>query len=140
MLNTTGHHIGPGVKRRWRILCADDHTMIGMLLVRMFSLAGYEVEHVPDGRAAWQRASADLRHFDVIITDHHMPEMTGLELASELVRAKFPGRIIVHSANLPEEVKGAYRRLGVQDIIAKQPHSDELLATVEALHRASLYN
>jgi two-component system chemotaxis response regulator CheY len=110
--------------------------MVGALLVKLFSHAGYEVAHVLDGADALKRIQAAPSYFDVLVTDHHMPKMTGLELCTELVAAKFPGRIIVHSANLKKDTRAAYARLGITTVIEKSTASDELLATVEALEKA----
>lgn len=111
--------------------------MVGNLLVKLFSHAGYEVAHVLDGAEALRRIQSAPSYFDVLITDHQMPKMTGLELCTELVAAKFPGRIIVHSANLKRETRAAYARIGVTTVIEKRVASDELLATVEALEKES---
>lgn len=110
--------------------------MVGDLLVKLFSNAGYEVAHVLDGAAALRRIQEAPAHFDVLITDHHMPEMTGLELCEALLSSDFKGRIIVHSSHISQETKAAYARIGVTTVIEKRVASDELVATVDALHRA----
>ncbi len=111
--------------------------MVGDLLVKLFSNAGYEVAHVLDGASALRRIQEAPTHFDVLITDHHMPEMTGLELCTALVASSFKGRIIVHSSHISTETRAAYARLGITKVIEKRIASDELVATVDALHASA---
>lgn len=125
-------HLRP--KKKLRILCADDNSLLGQVLVKFFSTAGHEVEHVSDGLAAWRRISADTRYFDALVTDHQMPELNGLELVALLGQADFCGRIIVHSASVSKEEAEAYRARGVGHIIFKTTTAQELLEVVEAFH------
>ena len=57
--------------------------------------------------------------FDVLITDQDMPNMTGLQLVSELLRRGRKHKTIVLSGNLREEDELEFRALGVQKILAK---------------------
>ena len=50
-------------------------------------------EHVRDGLEAWDRLSADIGHFDVLVTDHEMPGLKGGELVELARQAGFAGRI-----------------------------------------------
>jgi CheY-like chemotaxis protein len=124
----------PKPTRRLRILCADDHTMVGDLLVKLFSNAGHEIERVGDGLDAWQKISTDLGRFDVLITDQQMPGLRGDELIDLLRQANFPGRIIVHSAKLSPPELERFKALRVDHVVIKSTKAEELLAVVEAFH------
>jgi CheY-like chemotaxis protein len=80
---------------------------------------GYTVECVSDGNVALQKLDEDSVPFDLIITDHHMPHMNGLELVSRLRAGPFPGKILVFSSELSHDVNGAYRELKVDKILYK---------------------
>lgn len=124
----------PVAKNPRRILCADDNTAIGDILVRLFSTAGHSVEHVADGLEAWERLSANIGHFDVLVTDNQMPGLNGLELVELLRQTDFLGRIIVHSGSLSAKEVAGYRALRVDSIVAKATQAEELLGIVEGFY------
>lgn len=113
------------------ILCADDNLLLGEVLIRVFDRAGHRVEHVGDGLTAWERLSRDLAAFDVVVTDHHMPGLNGAELVELLREAGYPGRIIVHSSSLTDEVRETYQRLGVTTFVPKTCKPETLLSALQ---------
>jgi CheY-like chemotaxis protein len=120
------------MNRPLRILCADDNSTLGEVMLCLFAKAGHWVEHVDDGLSAWDRISADIGNFDVIVTDHQMPGLTGLEFVELLRQANYSGRIVVHSSVLTAEEIEAYRGFGVESIVMKAARADELSSAVEA--------
>lgn len=122
--------ISPSSARPLRILCADDNAMLGDMVLCLFSRAGYWVEHVENGLDAWEKISADISNFDVVLTDHQMPGLTGLELVELLRQANFPGRIVVHTSALSSAESDRYRALGVAEIVIKSARADQLLSAV----------
>lgn len=67
-----------------QLLVVDDEPSVLELLVELFSSQGYRVTGCASGVEALQRVTADPGTYDLIITDHTMPGMTGVELAAEL--------------------------------------------------------
>src|SRR5437588_5325069 len=65
-----------------KILVADDETHILNVVSMKLRNAGYEVVTARDGQEALEAALAELP--DLIITDYHMPQMSGLELCQRL--------------------------------------------------------
>jgi len=84
----------PAPHARARILVVDDDPMMTQLVTDMLSLDGYRVETVPNGVAALEKVQ--VRPYDLILTDLHMPELDGAALYRELTRrqAHPPRRII----------------------------------------------
>jgi len=113
-----------------KILCAEDHEEICKLLKKALSDAGHEVECVFDGQAAWDRLSADPSAFDVLITDHQMPHLSGLGLVQKLRETAFAGRIIVESGNLTPELEEAFRALRVNRIVQKTTHLEFIIKLI----------
>ena len=67
-----------------RILVADDHPTLRMLIATMLRRAGHSVDLVSDGLEAVQAAS---RHdYDLLLLDMQMPEMDGMT-ATRTIRA-----------------------------------------------------
>jgi len=98
---------------------------------------GHQVEHVADGKDAFARITSDLSFFDVLVTDHEMPVLSGRELVEKLRGTKFAGKIIVHSSELPMRDAAAYRALAVNHIFTKPISLSELLAVVQRLSAIS---
>ena len=124
---------GAGKSRILRILCAEDHELICEVLKKALSGAGHHVECVFDGQAAWERLSANPLAFDVLITDHQMPHLSGLELVRKLRETAFAGRIIVESGNLTPELEDAFRALVVDRIIRKPLHPEVITELIAGL-------
>ena len=64
------------------ILAVDDDPDVLDLLALALEHAGHEVLTAADGPAAI--SVARIRHIDLIVTDFHMPGMTGVQLAEQL--------------------------------------------------------
>lgn len=75
-----------------RVLCIDDEPLLRGLLQELLARDGHKVE-VADGprlgMAAFLRARAEERPFDVVVTDLGMPYIDGLEVA-RMVKAASP--------------------------------------------------
>ncbi len=116
-----------------RVLCAEDEPSIADLLALVLRKGGHEVECVENGRAALQWISSDPNYFDLVLTDHEMPFLDGLELVRKLRRLAYAGRIIVHSSQLRDRDAAAYRALNVDHIFTKPVDPTELLKVVGRL-------
>lgn len=103
---------------------------MGLLTKLVLEREGHYVEHVTDGQQAWDRVQADPVFFDLVITDHQMPRLTGLELVTRLRRAKYRGKIIVHSSSVGAKEEQAYRALGVETFLQKPANLQQLLAAL----------
>jgi two-component system OmpR family response regulator len=115
-----------------RILCAEDNEQMGAVLVRFLTRAGHVAIHARDGLEAWAILSGDLHAFDVLITDHQMPGMNGLQLAKLARQARFTGKILVHSASVTDKEAALYHACGVHRILPKTTAAPVLLQAIEA--------
>lgn len=114
-------------ERIMRILLAEDEPDVRAFLVRAIERAapGYEVEAAPDGGAAlaaFRRAPADL-----VISDQHMPRLTGLELL-RAIRAFSAVPFVLISADTT--VADAARTAGCSGFIGKPLSLYELRAAI----------
>ena len=90
------------------------------------TLDGHSIECALDGKLALERVTAEPTAFDLIITDHHMPNMTGLEFVQQLREMKWPGKIIVFSSELRPQVHAEYLDLQVDRVLPKPIFPSEL--------------
>jgi two-component system, chemotaxis family, chemotaxis protein CheY len=105
-------------KRFLRILYAEDVPELREIARISFHRDGHGIECVEDGLAACHRVLAD-PNFDLVITDHHMPNMNGLEFVRRLREMEFPGRILVFTSDTSEAVAAEYARLNVDRMLYK---------------------
>ena len=118
-----------------KILVVEDEKavahMIGMVL-------GGPTAKVVKARGGWEaliKIGGSAQPFDVVITDHRMPGMTGLELVRRLKAQAFGGKILVLSAYLSDEAISAYEEAGVDMMMTKPFDFDELQEALEILNR-----
>jgi nitrogen-specific signal transduction histidine kinase/ActR/RegA family two-component response regulator len=70
-----------------RALVVDDEPFVASVLVTILTRHGYQAMAVHSGKAALEcLAENPAPQFDVVLTDHGMPELTGLELVAEVKR------------------------------------------------------
>lgn len=122
-----------GTRKSLRVLYADDMRELRQLMEIVLGRDGHKVDTVPDGNLAVDLVRKDPSAYDVIITDHHMPTISGLELVAQLRALRFPGKIIVFSSELSNEVDDGYRRYAVDHILPKPIFPSDLRAIFAAL-------
>jgi two-component system chemotaxis response regulator CheY len=109
-----------------RILYADDLRELRVLMQLMLTRDGHTVELFPDAGLALPRVEAAPGDFDLVITDHHMPIMNGLEFVARLRQSPYAGKVVVFSSELAPEVRAAYLALHVDHVLPKPVAPAEL--------------
>ncbi|MEH3107202.1 MAG: response regulator [Sphingomonas fennica] len=79
-----------------RALVVDDEPLVRATTAAMLQAIGYAAVEADGGAAALDRLAADAR-FDLVVTDHLMPEMSGLELAQAIGRRWPAMRVLIVS-------------------------------------------
>jgi CheY-like chemotaxis protein/HPt (histidine-containing phosphotransfer) domain-containing protein len=102
------------------ILVAEDNVTNQKVIVRQLALLGYAADVADNGRRALEMwCSGD---YGLLLTDLHMPEMDGYELASQ-IREKEMGRarkpILALTANTLEGEAERCRIAGMDDYLSK---------------------
>ena len=108
----------PGATRAWRVLIADDESLIRLDLREMLTELGYDViGEAGDGRAALD-LSRKLQP-DIVIMDIKMPELDGISVAEELTREDC-SRGSAHGLLRPAPSRAGARG-GVVGYVVKKP-------------------
>lgn len=94
---------------------------------------GHNVQIVADGRRALASIDVEPNRFGLLITDHSMPGMTGVELIQRLREESFRGKIMALSAHCSTENRAAYEALAVNAMVSKPLDVHELRATITRL-------
>jgi two-component system response regulator FixJ len=114
-------------KRRTVAIVDDDHAVLDSLRF-LLEVVGYTVEIFASGAEFLQ---ANVNHFACLILDHHMPNMTGLELAERL-RADGAGIPILLITGSPSPtITGKAAEVGIQ-VLDKPPSEDALIDFINA--------
>jgi CheY-like chemotaxis protein len=84
-----------------RILVVDDDRDSRQLKIDLLTSSGYQVEAANDGAAGWE--ALQTHDYDLVITDNHMPKMTGLEMIEKLYFSRKTVPVIMATGNLPTD-------------------------------------
>lgn len=115
------------------ILVADDESHILHVVSMKLRNAGYRVVTARDGREALEMAQHEKP--DLIITDYHMPELSGLELCQRLKQEQATAGIpaIMLTARGYSLEPQDTEKSGVLCMLSKPFSPRQLLATVNDL-------
>ena len=105
------------------VLLVDDDPLIATSAVDMLEDIGHTVIEANSGQDALEILRSD-RSIDILVTDHSMPGMTGMELAraTREIRPDIPILLVTGFADLAEDTSLTLPRLG-------KPYSQEQLRT-----------
>jgi two-component system catabolic regulation response regulator CreB len=115
------------------ILLAEDERAVAFSIVFALKGDGHKIQLVAAGAQALASLRIDPDAFGLVITDHSMPGMTGVELVQQLRQESFRGKIMVLSAHLSRENRAAYEALDVDAMVSKPFDVHELRATITRL-------
>ena len=66
----------------WKALIVDDNVALARVTQFALDNAGFETETASNGQVAYELAQETT--FDIVLTDHQMPQLTGIELCAKL--------------------------------------------------------
>ncbi len=91
---------------------------------------GYEVTTTTYGFEAIELIKADPDKFDIVITDMTMPQMTGDELASKLIKVK-PNIPIILCTGFSEQItEEKAKRIGIRAFLLKPVVKRDMAETI----------
>ena len=95
-----------------RILLVEDQDSVRDMLLHMLERLGYETSSCTSGLEALDVLRENPGAFDLVLTDHNMPKMTGLELAQQ-IQYDFPA--------LPFILLSGYSQEKLQNLMQENP-------------------
>jgi signal transduction histidine kinase len=110
--------------RGLRILMVDDDPHMRIVIARMLTRNGHEVVQAISAIDALERAGQ--AQFDLLLTDHAMPGMNGMELASKM-RETNPGQKVVLLTGYPLHPEAVPSKMSV---LKKPAEPRELLTAI----------
>jgi two-component system, OmpR family, response regulator PhoP len=117
-----------------QILVVEDEKAVAHMIAMVLGGPASKVVRARNGWEALIKVGATAQPFDVVITDHRMPRVGGLQLVRQLRAQKFGGKILVLSAHLSDEDIRAYEDLSVDMMMSKPFDFDELQQAMAVLN------
>jgi CheY-like chemotaxis protein len=97
-----------------RLLVCDDDVAVGKLLHSIYTAGGWEVDVVTSGRDCI--AAVASMPPDVVVLDHMMPELTGIDTARILRQEGFTKPVVLFSAYLGPDLQDAVDELDLMPV------------------------
>lgn len=112
------------------ILLVDDEEMIIATLQNVLEKYGYQILSANDGNAALEIFRNSPKEIDLVITDHTMPRITGLELAEKLREINPEVRIILSTGYQENISQNDIRQAGIRAVLKKPANTTEVIETI----------
>jgi len=125
------------VKRRPKVLLADDHVMVSEGLKMLLADTCEVIGSVTDG-CALVDATKRLKP-DIIVTDISMPIMDGIEAVRVLRREGDDTKVIFVTMHTDAQIAVEAFRVGGSGYVLKHAAGDELIAAIRASLRGQTY-
>ena len=113
------------------ILLADSSKEAWDLIIPELVSAGYTVDYTDDGVSAVSKSKD--RIYDIIIVDHKLPDMTGLQVIKEILTISKETVPIIVSDTSSVELAVESMRLVTHDYLLKPVALNDLLALVNTI-------
>jgi DNA-binding response OmpR family regulator len=123
------------VAPRAHLLYVEDEPQLRRLGEFLLARSGYAVDTAADGAEGWE--ALQHAHYNLLITDHDMPRLTGLELAARARQAGMRLPIVLTSGSACALSDPSIAWLDLAARLPKPFGSDTLLAAVDQALRAA---
>ena len=113
------------------VLYVEDSELVGRVIVESLKFEGIDVVLAPTAADAIRELEQNVDRFALVLCDHKLPDMTGLELLTR-IRSAFPSlRLVLATGYANASVKEQARRFdgllikpfAVTDVIALLPQA-----------------
>ncbi len=117
-----------------QVLLVEDDNVNAMIAKKALRDSGHIVTHVTDGQKAIDEFCVSPKRYDIILMDHHMPIMDGIQATiklHEMFDAEELPPIIALTANAMDGEREKYLQAGMQDYCSKPFKKEQLNALVQ---------
>ena len=113
-----------------RIMCVDDEADILYYTQKMLEALGYTVSTFSSSLAALAAFKCNPEHFDLIITDMAMPNLTGIDLSRQFLEQRPALPIILYTGYNETIAREKAMKCGISSFLCKPVGRGELLKTI----------
>lgn len=115
------------------VLVVDDEPNLVTIVARMLESDGYRVVTATSGAEALEIGASHDRPIDLLLTDLHMPEMTGRRLSTELRKTQL-GLKVVYLTGHADDLFGDLTLLEPHEAFIEKPISPAGVREAVSLH------
>lgn len=116
-----------------KVLYVEDDDVQAAILMALLSKKGFTVIRTADGFSALNCLQQD--NIDIVLTDHYMPKMTGIELIQSIKKHNHDIPIVLMTAADELSLAFSALRAGADDFVSKDAKGDYLAIIDTMLHR-----
>ncbi len=122
------------------IMVVDDEYDIRILLEKLLTNSGYRVDVFVNGKQAWEAFYKEPDAWDLLVTDHTMPVMTGAKLAEKVLNLR-PNLPVILCTGYSEMINTAtMQQIGIAAYLQKPITTTDLLKNIRRVLSASSRN
>ena len=114
------------------ILYLEDNRMLRETVCDVLEFAGWYVKPSPDSVHAWAMLDCTKEHFDLLLFDHELRNMNGLELVRRVRRMPHRKETPIILISL-EDIEAEAREAGADAFLRKPNNLIELVDTIRGL-------
>ncbi len=119
-----------------RVLIVDDEERFRNTMSKLLSVRGFQTRTAGSGKEAIEELTQT--SYDVAVLDVRMPEMTGVELLSELKKIDPTIEVIILTGYASLDTAKAIIKLGAFDYMLKPYAIEELIEKIDAAYDRKL--
>ncbi|MCC7284627.1 MAG: PAS domain S-box protein [Burkholderiaceae bacterium] len=121
----------PGRQLAGRVVLVEDEPQVGAMMAELLTGWGLQVVSMTDPLAArdWLLEPANI--VDLLITDHTMPQMTGLQLAQHATQARPALPVLLYTGDPETHEAAVLQRHGVRALLRKPIETQALRAQLQ---------
>jgi len=120
-----------GSSRHHRVLIVDDDAVMLLTGEALLRSHGYQVTSADSGLAALATLRAAPAAFDIVVTDHNMPDCSGVELARLLLAVRPGLPLVVYSGYVDAELRQRAAAAGIAAVVHKENVVEDLVGAIE---------
>ena len=117
-------------KLRGRVLVVDDEPSVAEFMRELLDSWGLEASVAGEPEAALSMLRVNAEGFDLVITDHTMPRMSGLQLAEEIGRMSAAPPVVLYTGYAEAIDAAELSAAGVKGLVRKPLEPSELRAVI----------
>ena len=121
---------GPLLRGTESILFVDDEPMLVDISKKILESLGYRVDVCTKSKEALELFKNDPMAFDAILTDYTMPQMTGIELAREIISIRPDIPVLLCTGNTETITQHKAKAAGINALLLKPLKIGDLAETL----------